>query len=55
MAWVLVPSLEVIANEQTYTVLGSGKIRYSSGTFSAELSLDAEGYVTHYPGLADRA
>jgi hypothetical protein len=55
MAWVLVPGLEVIPNEQTYTVLGADKIQYRSGTFSADLSIDAGGYVTHYPGLADRA
>lgn len=54
MAWVTVPSLEVFASEQTYTVLGSGRVRYSSGTFTAELDLDGDGYVRHYPGLAER-
>jgi uncharacterized protein len=54
VAWVLVPSLQVIAAEQVYTALGAGRVRYSSGDFTAELDLDAEGYVNHYPGLADR-
>jgi uncharacterized protein len=54
VAWVLVPSLQVVAAEQVYTALGDGKVRYSSGDFTAELDLDADGYVTHYPGLAAR-
>ncbi len=54
VAWVLVPTLEVVAAEQTYTALGGGLVRYRSGTFSADLALDADGYVTHYPGLATR-
>jgi hypothetical protein len=53
-AWVLVPSLQVLASRQTYTVLGQGRIRYASGSFTAELTVDAAGYVTHYPGLARR-
>jgi hypothetical protein len=55
VAWVLVPSLEVTAGEQTYTVLAEDQIRYSSGSFTADLTVDASGYVVHYPGLADRA
>lgn len=55
MAWVLVPSLEVLPNEQIYTVLGPRQIRYASGDFAADLELDGAGYVTRYPGLADRA
>jgi hypothetical protein len=54
VAWVLVPSLEVLPAEQVYTALGGGKVRYSSGNFTADLDLDADGYVTHYPGLATR-
>jgi hypothetical protein len=51
-AWVLMPSLVVVPAKQTYTVVGPGTIRYSSGDFSADLTVDGEGYVTHYPGLA---
>jgi uncharacterized protein len=54
VAWVLVPSLEVLPAEQTYTALGAGKIRYSSGDFTADLDFGADGYVNHYPGLATR-
>jgi hypothetical protein len=54
MVWVLVPSLEVLPSEQTYTALGGGRVRYASGAFTAELDLDQHGYVSHYPGLADR-
>jgi uncharacterized protein len=53
-AWVLLPSLAVLANAQTYTVLGPGRVRYASGSFTADLDVDEEGYVVHYPGLATR-
>jgi hypothetical protein len=53
-AWVLVPSLTVIAGRQTYTALGGGQVRYASGSFTADLKLDGDGYVIHYPGLATR-
>jgi hypothetical protein len=52
-AWILLPSLAVVPLEQTYTALGDGLVRYVSGSFTAELSVDADGFVTHYPGLAD--
>jgi hypothetical protein len=55
VAWVLVPSLEVLASTQTYTVREGRDVRFTSGTFTADLSLDADGYVTHYPGLASLA
>jgi hypothetical protein len=55
MAWVLVPSLQVVAAKQRYTVLGEGRVRYESGTFAADLTIDGDGYVTRYPGLAERA
>ena len=47
------PSLAVVPLEQTYTALGDGRVRYVSGSFTAELTVDADGFVTHYPGLAD--
>jgi hypothetical protein len=55
VAWVLLPSLEVVDSLQNYTVLGDGKLTFTSGTFTAELTFDQDGYVTHYPGLAERA
>jgi len=51
-AWVLVPSLEVIQADQIYTPLGDNRIRYASETFSADLTVDDEGFVVDYPGLA---
>lgn len=52
---VRVPSLEIAPVEQTYTALGEGKVRFRSGFFTAELTVDSSGYVTHYPGLAAMA
>ncbi|GIG56715.1 hypothetical protein Lfu02_10870 [Longispora fulva] len=52
MVFVRVPTLEVFPHEQTYTVLGPGRIGYTSLGYTAELGLDDHGYVTHYPGLA---
>ena len=55
VAWVRVPGLEVLPVEQTYTVHDADRVRYRSGSFTAELTLDADGFVVHYPGLAQRA
>jgi hypothetical protein len=54
-AWVLLPSLAVVAAEQTYTVLGDNRVRYASGTYRADLDLDEHQFVRTYPGLAVRA
>jgi uncharacterized protein len=54
MAFVEVPSLEVSRSEQRYEPLGDGVVRFSSGSFVAELEFDAEGFVTRYEGLAER-
>jgi hypothetical protein len=53
-AWVLLPSLEIIAAEHTYTPLGGNRIRYESDTFRAEIKVDDAGFVIDYPGLAKR-
>lgn len=54
VVWVQVPSLVVIPAEQVYTALGSGRVRFASEGFTTDLQLDANGYVEHYPGLAER-
>jgi uncharacterized protein len=54
VAWILLPSLEVIQADQIYTPLGPGRVRFASETFSADLDVDDEGFVTSYPGLARR-
>jgi uncharacterized protein len=53
VAWILLPSLEVVDSSQTYEVIGDRRIRFVSGTFSTELDVDEHGYVRHYPELAD--
>jgi hypothetical protein len=54
VAWVLVPSLAVVESSQTYQNLGDHQVRFVSGSFSADLDVDEQGYVRHYPGLAER-
>ncbi|MFG2054084.1 putative glycolipid-binding domain-containing protein [Micromonospora sp. NPDC048930] len=54
VAWVLVPSLLVVPADQVYTSLGPGRIRFASGTFTADLDVDPDGFVVRYPGLAER-
>ncbi|BCJ52924.1 transcriptional regulator [Actinoplanes sp. NBRC 14428] len=52
VAWVRLPSLEVIQADQIYTALGDGRVRFASETFSADLIVDDDGFVLDYPGLA---
>jgi uncharacterized protein len=62
MAWVEVPSLRVLRSDQVYAsgsgteTVGYRSIRYRSyrRNFSAELTVDHDGIVIHYPGLARR-
>jgi uncharacterized protein len=54
MAWVSVPDLEVLRSEQRYDPLRGGLVRFSSGSFSADIEFDDDGMVVHYPQLADR-
>jgi hypothetical protein len=60
MAWVSVPDLSVDANAQRYTFVrqsadGGAVINYSSGSFTADITFDADGLVVDYPGIATRA
>jgi hypothetical protein len=58
MAWVSVPDLHVHPSRQRYdhlrTAAGGAVVRFSSGDFTADLGVDADGFVTDYPGLAER-
>jgi uncharacterized protein len=58
MAWVSVPDLHVHASRQRYDHLRAtahgAVIRFGSGDFTADLVVDADGFVTDYPGLAER-
>ena len=53
VAWVIVPSLEVVQADQIYTLLGEGVVRFATETFSADLVVDDDGFVADYPGLAE--
>ncbi len=54
--WVGAPGLELEVLEQTYTRTGVDRYRYEvpASGFSAELTVDDEGLVVDYEGLARR-
>lgn len=63
MAWIDVPSLQVVPSEQVYTQVkpwneerGHALVLFSATTsgFTTELQVDAQGVVLDYPGLAVR-
>lgn len=54
MRFVSVPDLTVVEAAQRYDPLGEGRVRFSSGDFTADLTFDDEGLVVHYEGLAER-
>ncbi len=62
MAWVSVPDLSVVASAQRYEHVprtdGGSVVRYVDrglfAGFTAELELDADGFVVRYPELAER-
>jgi uncharacterized protein len=57
MAWVDVPSLDVTRSRQRYEPIGPRSVRFVGldDGFTAELDLDSDGFVLHYPELAARA
>jgi hypothetical protein len=54
MTWIDVPSLAVRPSRQRYEPLDAGRVRYREGPFAADIEFDDEGFVTYYPGLAER-
>jgi hypothetical protein len=54
MAFVNVPELSVARSAQRYVPLERRTVRYRSGTFTADIEFDADGFVVRYPGLAER-
>lgn len=63
MAWVDMPSLQVLPSRQVYSQVrgyspetGHAVVLYSSASrgFTSELTVDADGTVIEYPGLARR-
>lgn len=53
VVYITVPSLATRPMEQAYTRLAEGRYLYEGpiGDFQAELELDADGLVLHYPAL----
>jgi hypothetical protein len=54
MRFVTVPELAVVRSEQRYEPRGSGVVRYSSGSFAADIEFDADGFVVVYHGFLER-
>jgi hypothetical protein len=58
MAWVSVPDLSVQASTQTYEFVrrdgDRAVIRFSSGTFTNDITFDADGLVVDYPAIGRR-
>lgn len=54
MAWISVPDLSVRRSEQRYTPLGTGRVNYSSGGFSADIHFDEHGLVRLYENFLER-
>jgi hypothetical protein len=55
VAWIVVPSLEVVDSIQQYEIVGDHRLKFTSGTFTTQIDVDEQGYVVHYPNLAERA
>ena len=54
MRFVRVPELEVVPSQQRYEPRGGRTIRYSSGSFAADIAFDEDGFVTTYEGFLER-
>lgn len=54
MAFVQVPELTVVRSDQRYEPRGDRIVRYSSGTFAADIAFDEDGFVTTYQGFLER-
>jgi uncharacterized protein len=54
MRFVQVPELTLMESEQRYEPLGDRVVRYSSGSFTADITFDEDGFVTLYEGFLER-
>lgn len=56
MAWLPLDTLAPFVDGQIYTRIDDSHCRYQAadGSFEALLELDADGFVTNYPGLFER-
>ena len=55
MAWVSLPDLQVHLSPQRYTHRRPGVVHFSGEDFEADIEVDADGLVTHYPQISRRA
>ncbi|GAA1173509.1 hypothetical protein CGLAUT_04550 [Corynebacterium glaucum] len=57
MAWIDMPSLQIIASDQYYGSIDEDTVHYRSGTrgVDVELEVDHDGVVIVYPDMARRA
>jgi uncharacterized protein len=54
MQFIHVPELRAERNAQRYEPLGDRVVRYSSGSFTADIEFDEDGFVTNYRGFLER-
>jgi hypothetical protein len=54
MRFVNVPELSTFESRQRYEPVGLRTIRYSSGSFAADIDFDDEGFVTLYHDFLER-
>lgn len=59
MAFIEIPRLRVVESRQRYTHLqitddGGAVVRYRSGSFQSDLTIDRDGFVIEYPKLGRR-
>jgi hypothetical protein len=54
MAWVSLPDLNVHLSPQRYTHQRPGVVRFSGEDFEADIEVDADGLVVHYPQISRR-
>jgi uncharacterized protein len=54
MAWVSLPDLAVHLSPQRYTHRRRGVVQFSGEDFEADIEVDANGLVTHYPQISRR-
>jgi hypothetical protein len=54
MQFVDVPQLDIGPSEQRYQPRGDRVVRYSSGSFSADIVFDEDGFVVDYEGFLER-
>jgi len=54
MRFVRIPALDTVLSEQRYEPLGARRVRYSSGSFTADIEFDEDAFVVDYHGFLQR-